>query len=375
MLERKENWKEFELGELFSSISGDFDIKREHINDKGLPVITSGVENYGILGLSDVEAKVIPRNTITVDMFGNLFYRNFDYKMVTHARVFGLVPKFEMSERIGLYLCTTLFYLKDKFDYSHMCSFRKIRKEQILLPEKDGEPDWKYMEEYIKYIENKHIENLKAKNDKDIKTALEVVGLTESDLECYLSVEPPNRVEEFRVGDLFEIKPTTHHNLTNDLLYSNDGENPVIANSSQNNGVTGYTNLNLTEKGNIITFSDTTDHNSVFYQPRDFVGYSHVQGLYPIKHTEKWNKEALLYFLTVFKKKASSKNFSYGNKFNRKIASDFILELPALDDSTPDFDYMEKAIYTYIKQYIKSKKISGEQKIRLLKSLTSPAKI
>lgn len=107
-----EEWKEFRIGDWFNGESGDFDIKQEHINGRGTITITSGLENYGILGKTDVDAKIIDNNTITVDMFGNALYRPYKYKMVTHARVFALKPKFEMTDRIGLFLSSILFFFK-----------------------------------------------------------------------------------------------------------------------------------------------------------------------------------------------------------------------------------------------------------------------
>lgn len=43
-------------------------------------------------------------------MFGNAFYRQFKYKMVTHARVFSLEPKFKISDRQGLFLSNFLCF-------------------------------------------------------------------------------------------------------------------------------------------------------------------------------------------------------------------------------------------------------------------------
>lgn len=49
-----------------------------------------------------------------------------------------------------------------------------------------------------------------------------------------------------------------------------------------NNGIGGYVDLAQTGEGGMITFSDTTPGSkTAFYQPIDFIGYSHVQGLYP----------------------------------------------------------------------------------------------
>lgn len=84
----------------------------------------------------------------------------------------------------------------------------------------------------------------------------------------------------FKLGDWFDVHPTKAYKLTNRDLFNEDGINPVIGNSSYNNGITGYSNLDTTE-ANIITFSDTTSGtNTMFYQDMKFIGYPHVQGMY-----------------------------------------------------------------------------------------------
>lgn len=149
-VEPADRYEEFRVGDLFDGLNGDFDIKQEHINNKGDIVITSGVENLGIFGKTNVEARLIDEKTLTIDMFGNVFYRPYKYKMVTHARVFALIPKFDMSNQIGLFMTTIFFYLKEKYSYSNMCSFSKIKNEKILLPAIDeNTPDFDYMEKVI----------------------------------------------------------------------------------------------------------------------------------------------------------------------------------------------------------------------------------
>ena len=77
---------------------------------------------------------------------------------------------------------------------------------------------------------------------------------------------------EYRIGELFDIHPTKAYKLTNSGLFTENGKNSVVTNSSCNNGITGYTNLDNTEDGNIITFSDTASHDAIFYQDKPFVG-------------------------------------------------------------------------------------------------------
>ena len=147
---------------------------------------------------------------------------------------------------------------------------------------------------------------------------------------------------EFKVGDLFLIEPTKNYNLINRNLLSDEGTTPVVVNSSYNNGIGGYTFLEATEKGNIITFSDTTSATAIFYQEDDFVGYSHVQGMYPID--DGWTKNSLLFFLAIYKKAAFLLGFNYVNKFTRKLANNIIVKLPIKEDKSIDFGYMENYI-------------------------------
>ncbi len=127
-------WQSFRLGDLFEASNGDFDIQKRHINHKGEFVITAGLSNNGVLGQSDIKAKVFESHTITIDMFGCAFYRSFPYKMVTHARVFSLKPKFEINHKIGLFLSTLFFDYPKKFGYENMCSWAKIKNDKVILP-------------------------------------------------------------------------------------------------------------------------------------------------------------------------------------------------------------------------------------------------
>lgn len=159
--------------------------------------------------------------------------------------------------------------------------------------------------------------------------------------------------KEFRVGDLFDIHPTKAYKLTNAQLLD-DGDYPVIANSAYNNGIGGYSTKEPTEKGNMVTFSDTVDANTIFYQPNDFVGYPHVQGLYPLIYEDKWNEYTYSFFVSVFRCSAISKGFDYGNKFRRDIAVDLIIKLPATSDGQPDWDYMESYMKAVMEESEKS---------------------
>lgn len=173
--------------------------------------------------------------------------------------------------------------------------------------------------------------------------------------------------KEFRVGDLFDIHPTKRHkdannkDLTNNALFCSGGANPIVVNSAYNNGVGGYTNLDTTEQGNMVTFSDTVEANTVFYQEKPFVGYPHVQGMYPIgEYADKWGKYQYLYFISVFERAASNENVDFVNKFTREIATDILVTLPIDSNNNPDWDFME--------QYMKNLEITVSDSLNRLQS-------
>ena len=175
----------FKICDLFTWSNGNTDIKKEDINGKGYLVVSSGVENQGIIGRTDMSARVLPKNTVTIDMFGNVYYRNFEYKEVTHARVFTLIPNnFTLNTQTGLYIVTSLKWLSKVYSYDNMCSYEKIKNVEIKLPVKESsntehqytvsDIDWDYMQEYIRKLELERI--------RELELYLRVTGLNSYEL-------------------------------------------------------------------------------------------------------------------------------------------------------------------------------------------------
>lgn len=152
------------------------------------------------------------------------------------------------------------------------------------------------------------------------------------------------KYKSFQIKELFDIHPTKAYKLTNPQLFCDNGKVPVVTNTSENHGRSGYSNLEPTEH-DIITFSDTGTKSpeSFFFQEGEFIGYSHVQGMYP--YSNKWGKNQLLYLTTILRKKTLGL-YDYSTKMTREAISNLEIELPIVDGSTDeiDFDYMESYI-------------------------------
>ncbi len=146
---------------------------------------------------------------------------------------------------------------------------------------------------------------------------------------------------EFKLGDLFDIKPTKWYHLSNEEILSINGTIPLVSNSSTDNGVMGFSELQPNNKGNTITCSDTTlGADTMYYQEKDFIGYSHIQQLVP--KFAPFNK-AVAWIIITACRVATSKQYDYGNKYNREAMRKTRIQLP-IKNGKIDFTFIESFV-------------------------------
>ncbi|WRA43518.1 restriction endonuclease subunit S [Helicobacter pylori] len=376
-------WGEFKLGDLFEASNGDFDIQKRHINHKGEFVITAGLSNNGVLGQSDIKAKVFESHTITIDMFGCAFYRSFPYKMVTHARVFSLKPKFEINHKIGLFLSTLFFGYPKKFGYENMCSWVKIKNDKVILPLKPTantqtlkDIDFTFMEKFIAELEQCRLAELQAYLKA---TGLENTTLS-SDEENALNVfnnswggNTPCGLtwQSFKLGDLFEVLPYKKRFDANKVnIYASKTKDtyPYVVCTSLNNGIRGYLkeNTNFLNAGNTISFGQDTA--TMFYQEKPYFTGDKIKILRC--KNPNFNKINALFFITSLTK--AFRNFSWGSaSFSVSIIENQNISLPTKQHGKIDFHFMRTFINALMKQTIQGVVQYSSAKIQATKEAIS----
>jgi hypothetical protein len=356
-------WGEFKLGDLFESSNGNFDIQKGHINGNGEYVITAGLTNNGILGKTDIDAKIFDENTITIDMFGCAFYRQFNYKMVTHARVFSLKPKFGVTENQGLFLTNSFSSLNRRFGYENMCSWTKIVSDKIQLPTKNGKIDFDFMESFIAELVAERITELEAYL---LATGLKDYTLTAEEQQALDDFENL-KFEEFNVIDIFDVK-NTGNILSRDIV-ENSGATPYLCASAENNAVSSYISFDekQLDKGNCVFIGGKTF--VVTYQEKDFYSNdSHNLVLY-LKDEENRSKSNQLYLATCINKSLGHK-YSWGDSIsNRKIQTDRV-SLPS-NNHQPNYAIMETLISAIQKLVIKEVVLYTDRKIAATKTVVN----
>ncbi|MFP6156551.1 restriction endonuclease subunit S [Helicobacter pylori] len=355
-----------------------FDIQKRHINHKGEFVITAGLSNNGVLGQSDIKAKVFESRTITIDMFGCTFYRSFAYKMVTHARVFSLKPKFEINHKIGLFLSTLFFGYPKKFGYENMCSWAKIKNDKVILPLKPtaktqtlDDIDFDFMEKFIAELEQCRLAELQAYLKA---TGLENTTIS-SDEENALNVfnnsiggNTPCGLtwQSFRLGDLFEIY--TGRDII--IGQTQQGDIPLVSHQHENNGITKT--IKEIHNRTIFNYKQTIAlaDRGVFLattQNKDFHIGTRVKALV-FKNGEQ-DKKTRLFFTTCINKNQIM-FLDYSSNATNKLPN-LTISLPTNPHGGIDFNFMHTLINALMKQTIQGVVQYCDAKIQATKEVIS----
>ena len=133
------------------------DIKADEVECGDVPLVSSGQTDNGIIAYvskkGDGEAKIFPGNVITVDMFCNPFYQPIDFYAVSHGRVNVLIPRFIMTQEVGMFICSIIHKEQYKYSYGRALYSKEIENMIIRLPiMDDNNLDWKWMHNYIKSL-------------------------------------------------------------------------------------------------------------------------------------------------------------------------------------------------------------------------------
>jgi len=143
------------VSDLFNIVLSKGDNQRDQLESGNYPLVSAGTQNNGICGFvktGDGRSEIFKGSAITVDMFGKAFYQESEFFAVSHGRVNICIPKIQINKYIGEFFVKSLDNsVVGKYSYNRMCSATRIATQKIVLPVTAyNEPDYKYMESYVK---------------------------------------------------------------------------------------------------------------------------------------------------------------------------------------------------------------------------------
>lgn len=158
-----DDWKEFKIGELFK-VCRPASRSQSNYEEGNVPFVASGNYNNGVIKyLKPKEGEKLDKgNCITVSpVDGSAFYQENDFLGRGGAGSSIIILYNDNLNRYnGYFISTVIRNVCKKYFYSNMANKDTIKEEKIKLPSKNDNPDWKYMEKYIKKLEKDMLDNL-----------------------------------------------------------------------------------------------------------------------------------------------------------------------------------------------------------------------
>jgi restriction endonuclease S subunit len=157
------NWKRFYLKNLFIYKRGKGITKTEIDNYPGIiPCVQSGEINNGIIGFMNSELKNDKNHSFVTAPFlsvarsgtsGCVNVQDEDSYLGDSAYALKLKDKNKENIYRYLFLAVILDMERYRYTYGRKVSIEKYIETYVSLPaDKDGEPDWQFMENYIKNL-------------------------------------------------------------------------------------------------------------------------------------------------------------------------------------------------------------------------------
>ncbi len=160
-------WDAYNLEKLFGKSTRGKRLKGDDRIAGTLPFVTAGETAEGISAYISNHVEVFEKNTTTIDMFGSAKYRNYQYGADDHVAV---VHTESVPMKASIFLTSAIHKAAHtgKFDYGHNFYAKDADALDIMLPTKDGKPDYDAMATLISAVQKLVIQDVVIYADKRI---------------------------------------------------------------------------------------------------------------------------------------------------------------------------------------------------------------
>lgn len=320
-------WKDFYISgdngifELRASKSGIDKNKLTICEEQNIPYITRSDLNNGISDFVGENQKspfeLEDGNVITIGLdTQTVFYQ--PYKFHTGQNI-QILKNEHINRYTGLFISHMLKIQLSKFFWGgNGATLGRLKRTKIMLPvNQAGEPNYQFMENYMKEKEKKLF-------DKYL-SCKKMRGGVEISLNML-------KWKQFKIKDIFNLN-------TGKLLPKNvnEGKYPRITASDSDNGIASFKE-NFAPNLLISNFISVSFLGSVFYQKYNSTLDMKIHGL-QLKNASL--NENLALFLSVCIKRTVSK-FSYGDQCSSTDLPEQLILLPVDNNDIPNYEIMER---------------------------------
>ncbi|ELT4260005.1 restriction endonuclease subunit S [Escherichia coli] len=149
--------------------------KQDHIKGD-IPFVMAGITNNGVANFISNPHIIFPKNSITVDIFGNVFYRSYEFGAGDDTGVYWNDKERHSKENM-LFLATSMACaIKDKYDYGRKLRSSQSKEIKMAVISKNGFPDYSAMKDLIYAVQKLVIKDVVEYADKKLSAYRQVTS-------------------------------------------------------------------------------------------------------------------------------------------------------------------------------------------------------
>ncbi len=176
----------YKIGDLFEKIktrklpykAGD--LPKEPTGIFTLPALTAGSQRQGLNNYVPRAGATLLREVISLSANGNpvCFFQSRDFTVLQDAYAIQWArERWQPSSLQQLFfVCAITKTISGKFDWNNKSGWEHVKGEEILLPVRDAEIDFAFMEVFVRAVEKEVVRSVVEYADKQIAATREVCG-------------------------------------------------------------------------------------------------------------------------------------------------------------------------------------------------------
>lgn len=150
--QQKIKFSSFSYSNIFNNIAQGRRLKKDDQLLGDIPFVMAGTTNTGIVNYISNPIATFPQNAITIDIFGNTFYRNYSFGAGDDTGVYWNSQK-TYSKETMLFCATSMRKaIANKFDFGKKLRSSKSVNFKMELPMTENQPDYEIMDTLISAI-------------------------------------------------------------------------------------------------------------------------------------------------------------------------------------------------------------------------------
>lgn len=154
-------WTNFKIGDI-ANVNGGKDLPKYDRKTGDIPFIGSSSQNNGVTDFIDINRGNIKvaKKSIGINRNGSVGYSFYHPYYAYYSGDTRFIKTENNNKYANLFIVNIISNQRGKYAYGYKMGTQRIKKQIVKLPTKNNQPDYKFMEQYMKRKENEVLEKI-----------------------------------------------------------------------------------------------------------------------------------------------------------------------------------------------------------------------